>query len=461
MGACLAASPLSAGVHPLSSPSAAFSWPPHPAHLSTRRRVARRSRLSAVTVADLLNDVLSHRERERLGAGADEGQQDVDREPGRLPALPESYEFGEVVDREALLRRNVDDGIVAVVSHREAESIVDSYHSLDGPSEVSVTVDLGLREMRLLLSEEGVALLDHPDRILASWEELGDIVDRGRKGRGGCYELVGDGEHKPQRVASISESTGRQAALIPPLTDNGAPTMLLAGFAMHRVVSDSSASPASKRRSSPADDPLATARDRKRRKDREDRQKRRTRGRTRPSDDGSMEPWKDTMRKLESLGPGGVMGRVLDICTGLGYTAIAASREEGAPAVLTIELDEVSLDMCRRNPWSRELLTSDKITMLRGDASELITELPDESFSVVIHDPPARALCKEGDLFGEVFYSELYRVLRRGGRLFHYLGNPDGREGPSLYKGVMERLSQQGFWSIRKVPRAFGLVARK
>lgn len=38
--------------------------------------------------------------------------------------------------------------------------------------------------------------------------------------------------------------------------------------------------------------------------------------------------------------------------------------------VVTVELDEVSLRMCARNPWSREMLDSDKITSLQGDCCE-------------------------------------------------------------------------------------------
>lgn len=62
--------------------------------------------------------------------------------------------------------------------------------------------------------------------------------------------------------------------------------------------------------------------------------------------------------------------RVLDTCTGLGYTAIAAARYKGVSGVVTVELDEVSLRMCARNPWSREMFENDKITSLLGDCCE-------------------------------------------------------------------------------------------
>ena len=46
--------------------------------------------------------------------------------------------------------------------------------------------------------------------------------------------------------------------------------------------------------------------------------------------------------------------RILDICTGLGYTSIAAYRR-GAQ-VTTIELDPMMTRMCQMNPHSRDLL---------------------------------------------------------------------------------------------------------
>ena len=109
--------------------------------------------------------------------------------------------------------------------------------------------------------------------------------------------------------------------------------------------------------------------------------------------------------------------------------------------------------MCAHNPWSAELFAPATparapIDVLRGDASDAVRALADGAFSCVIHDPPARALCKEGDLYGARFYGELRRVLKPGGTLFHYVGNPESKEGGRLFGGVRERLAQAGFASI-------------
>ena len=46
----------------------------------------------------------------------------------------------------------------------------------------------------------------------------------------------------------------------------------------------------------------------------------------------------DTEAKLRALGPA-LRGDMLDVCTGLGYTSIAAAREARVTSVTTIELD--------------------------------------------------------------------------------------------------------------------------
>lgn len=84
--------------------------------------------------------------------------------------------------------------------------------------------------------------------------------------------------------------------------------------------------------------------------------------------------------------------------------------------------------------------------------------MPSQSFDIVIHDPPARALCRT-DLYGIAFYKELRRILRSGGQLFHYIGNPNSKESGRLYSGIIYRLSEAGFKSIEKVESAFGLRA--
>ncbi|MDH4293444.1 MAG: SAM-dependent methyltransferase, partial [Betaproteobacteria bacterium] len=62
----------------------------------------------------------------------------------------------------------------------------------------------------------------------------------------------------------------------------------------------------------------------------------------------------------------------------------------------------------------------------------------------VLHDPPRFGIA--GELYSQVFYDELSRVLRRKGKLFHYTGTPNkltsGRDVPGE---VSQRLRRAGF----------------
>ncbi|HEU5349757.1 MAG TPA: methyltransferase domain-containing protein [Ktedonobacterales bacterium] len=165
------------------------------------------------------------------------------------------------------------------------------------------------------------------------------------------------------------------------------------------------------------------------------------------------DPWRDTLAKAKTIAP--IIGRVLDTATGLGYTAIVAS--ETAAQVVTIELDPAGLDIARQNPWSRELFERANIQQLIGDAGDILPTLEAASFARIVHDPPQLSLA--GHLYSEDFYRELRRVLARGGRLFHYIGDPASPFGSRTTSGVMRRLRAAGFGRVVRRPEAFGVVA--
>ena len=150
--------------------------------------------------------------------------------------------------------------------------------------------------------------------------------------------------------------------------------------------------------------------------------------------------------------------RVLDCCSGLGYAAIAAHRL-GASEVLSIELSRVVMELRAQNPWSNDL-EHEGIVQRQGSSFELIGTMPAISFDSVIHDPPRFSLA--GELYSEQFYREIYRVLRRGGRLFHYTGNPHVvKKGSSFVDGVIHRLKAAGFRNVKKVEHLMGVSAQK
>jgi predicted methyltransferase len=170
----------------------------------------------------------------------------------------------------------------------------------------------------------------------------------------------------------------------------------------------------------------------------------------------SADPRTDTRLKMAAARP---RGRVLDCCTGLGYTAIAAARRPEVERVLTVDKDRNVLLLARQNPPSRELFESPKIEPVVADTAAYIRTLADAAFDTVIHDPPRLAMA--GELYGEAFYRELLRVLKPGGRLYHYTGAPGRAAGKDIPGGVMRRLQAAGFARVRRVPWAQGVVAVK
>jgi len=153
---------------------------------------------------------------------------------------------------------------------------------------------------------------------------------------------------------------------------------------------------------------------------------------------------------------------VLDTCMGLGYTAIEAAKKAGVERVVTCELSDAVITLAKWNPLSEALFAKNeknKITVMRGSASELIKNLDSGSFDFVIHDPPRMSHAPE--LYSSQFYGELFRVCRTSARIFHYVGSIGKRKGRRIDHEVMERLAAAGFRGMRYVPRLQGIYASK
>jgi len=150
--------------------------------------------------------------------------------------------------------------------------------------------------------------------------------------------------------------------------------------------------------------------------------------------------------------------RVLDTCSGLGYAASAALNL-GAREVVSVELSATVMSLRQKNPWSQRIF-GPGIQLVQGDIEAYIQGLAADSFDSVIHDPPRFSLA--GELYGERFYREIYRVLKRRGALFHYTGNPHLlKRGTSFIDQAAKRLKLAGFTKVVKVPELMGLRAQK
>ena len=260
---------------------------------------------------------------------------------------------------------------------------------------------MGSVELSLDLGLSTTQVLLHPQGLQLPDGKLVKWIDieAMAKSTSSCY-VIEDG--LPRAIQFYSEFTDRVYSLYP---TSSAPTMLVSGIPMHRI------------------------------KD--------------------TDPHRDTLEKIRAIKP--LVGQVLDTATGLGYTAIEAART--AENVITIELDPAALKVCRLNPWSQGLFDNAKIIQMIGDSFDVVAGMDAGRFTRVIHDPPAFHIA--GDLYSGEFYRELYRVMRNRSILFHYIGDPESKSRRSTTAGVIRRLEQAGFRQVRRVPRAFGVVAVK
>jgi predicted methyltransferase len=249
-----------------------------------------------------------------------------------------------------------------------------------------------------ITSMEVTLTSDHiifPDSSILNWQSVEKINSR----ENACF-YIRDNTANP--IRGFSELLGRAYSLMP---TPEAPVLVAAGFPMHRFK--------------------------------------------------NITPLKAALAMVEPVMP--IHGKVLDTATGLGYTAVVASKT--ASAVITIELCPVAQEMARMNPWSQSLFDNPKISRIIGDSLEEIGKFPDNSFAAVIHDPPTMALT--GDLYSGEFYKQAFRVLHQRGRMFHYIGDPDSAAGSRVARGVVKRLHDAGFGKVISLAKAFGVVAYK
>ncbi len=280
--------------------------------------------------------------------------------------------------------------ISMILSYIQARPLLEARKR--GQTCIETSIDLGINNTSATLSDKGVSFASGQQLDWGSIEKISESEVK-------CYTVS---EQGIEPVQVFSEATGRVCSLMP---TRSAPSMLIAGFVMHRI------------------------------KD--------------------IDPWQHAQRMVKAIAP--VSGAVLDTTTGLAYTAILAART--AESVTAIELDPGVQAIARLNPWSQELFNNPRIKQVMGDACEVVTTLANESFHRIVHDPPTFALA--GELYSGAFYRELYRVLKRGGRFFHYVGDPESKASGGVTRGVIRRLQEAGFSRVVRHAEAYGVVAHK
>lgn len=171
-----------------------------------------------------------------------------------------------------------------------------------------------------------------------------------------------------------------------------------------------------------------------------------------------MNPLQDTETKIKVADP---KGRVLDTCMGLGYTSIFSARKPEVKEVLVFERDPNVIEIAKLNPDSKEFFENKKIKLTNADVSEEIESLPSESFDIIIHDPPTFAISP--DLYTLKFHGQLFRILKKQGRLWHYCPEPGkmSKKGSKLKERVMKQLKQVGFAKVNYDSASSGIIAIK
>jgi tRNA U34 5-methylaminomethyl-2-thiouridine-forming methyltransferase MnmC len=135
--------------------------------------------------------------------------------------------------------------------------------------------------------------------------------------------------------------------------------------------------------------------------------------------------------------------RVLDVCFGLGYNTYIAVQYAKNLQVVALEKHQDALDALQmleiEGFWFIQEL-ADKgeykdgcdLKLIMGDATETIDKIPGK-FDVIFHDPFSPS--KNPELWTEKFFTKLYKLLKRKGRLVTY----------SCAREVRDNLKKAGF----------------
>jgi predicted methyltransferase len=157
-----------------------------------------------------------------------------------------------------------------------------------------------------------------------------------------------------------------------------------------------------------------------------------------------VSPFEDARGKVALIEPRGKV--VLDTCGGLGYFA-ACALEAGVARIHSFEKNPDVLWLRTLNPWSPDPdapASGGRLQLVHADVSQAIAQVAAASVDALLHDPPRFGIA--GELYSQAFYDQLARVLRRGGRLFHYTGSPNKLTSDrNVPREVSKRLEKAGF----------------
>lgn len=165
-----------------------------------------------------------------------------------------------------------------------------------------------------------------------------------------------------------------------------------------------------------------------------------------------VDPWQDAFLKVKVLSIKS-KDRVLDLCTGLGYTAIHALRFNPLK-IVTVEKDVNVIKLAEYNSWSTELKN---VPIIIGDLKEVLDCIKRNYFNKIIYDPPSFRIAE--DLYTEETYKKLYALLKAGGIIYHYIGYIGKLTNKKIIPKIKQRCKIAGFKIIREFN--YGLLLSK
>ncbi|ASI13632.1 SAM-dependent methyltransferase [Candidatus Mancarchaeum acidiphilum] len=165
-------------------------------------------------------------------------------------------------------------------------------------------------------------------------------------------------------------------------------------------------------------------------------------------------PTEEAFEKAKMLK--GVSGNVLDTCFGLGYSTIQLRKYQSIKKVVACEISPEAIEIAKVNPWSNDAFMDKSIDLHNEDVSEFAKAAKEKSFDGILHDPPN--FNKFEYLYSESFYSELCRILKPNGKLYHFIGTK-GTGNLGIYRSAKRKLQAAGFSRVTEGYR--GLIAIK
>ncbi|MDD4295097.1 MAG: methyltransferase [Candidatus Omnitrophica bacterium] len=162
----------------------------------------------------------------------------------------------------------------------------------------------------------------------------------------------------------------------------------------------------------------------------------------------------DSENKITSLQP---HGKILDTCTGMGYTAILCAKT--CREIYTFEKDPNMIFLAKLNPCSEKLFSAPNIKIHEKDINTAIYSLPSDFFDYIVHDPPTYKMAP--DLFSEKFYKELHRILKIHGKMFHYVPLYRIKSGYDFPSTIARKLKSVCFDVSAFNEKTSGFICRK